>query len=202
MSENNRASVYVHINLINGKKYFGITVQEPEARWGKDGKGYSRNEHFTNAINKYGWENFAHFILYKDIPIKIAKNIEELLIREHMSYDPRFGYNKTHGGELEIPTEETRRKISKATKEVMNRPEIREREMEVKRDIMRPVEAVNPKTGEQVYYFPSTRAAGRAGFDHSHIIKCCNGKHCYKTHKGYIWRWVEEVSNNDSDNRG
>lgn len=117
MSENNCA-VYVHVNLINGKKYFGITVREPEARWGKDGKRYEKNDHFWNAINKYGWdEGFAHYVLYRNIPIKIAKYIEEMLIREHFSYDPRFGYNKTMGGELEIPTEETRRKVSEALKE-------------------------------------------------------------------------------------
>lgn len=114
MSEDNCA-VYVHINLINGKKYFGITIQEPEMRW-KNGKGYSNNDHFTNAINKYGWNNFAHYVLYRNIPIKIAKNIEEMLILEHMSYDQRFGYNRTYGGELEIPTEEARQKMSEAKK--------------------------------------------------------------------------------------
>lgn len=210
MHEDNCA-VYVHVNLINGKKYFGITTNELERRW-KNGHGYYNNAHFKNAILKYGWDNFGHFVLYENIPIKIAKNIEEMLIREHMSYDPRFGYNKTMGGELEIPTEEARKKIS----ESMNGHEVLE---ETRRKISeslserlknnpelnpnppKPVEAIDPKTWLRVYYFKSVRDAGRAGFNHGHISTCCLGKR--KTHAGYIWRYVnEEVNDDDSDNRG
>ena len=199
-SENNCA-VYVHVNLINGKKYFGITIQEPEARWGKDGKRYSRNEHFTNAINKYGWENFAHLVLYENIPIKIAKNIEEMLIQEHMTYDRRFGYNKTHGGELEKPSKESRKKISEAKKELftkhpeknpMKRPEVAAKNAAVR---SKPVEAVDLESGQRALYFKSTMDAGRAGFDYSDVAKCCNGKR--KTHHGYIWRYVEGGNDND-----
>ena len=233
MHEDNCA-VYVHVNLINGKKYFGITVQEPEKRW-RNGHGYYNNAHFKNAILKYGWENFGHFVLYKNIPIKIAKNIEEMLIQEHFSYDPRFGYNKTYGGELEKHTketrrkmsesmngrevlEETRRKISESMKEYWeNNQEAREAKSErmkeywennqEAREAMRgennpnppkPVEALDQESSKRVFYFKSTMDADRAGFNHSHISACCLGKR--KTHAGYIWRHVEEVSDNDSDN--
>ena len=121
----NNCAVYVHVNLINGKKYFGITTQNPpENRW-KNGSGYRRNVHFANAIKKFGWDNFGHYILYRDIPIKIAKNIEEMLIKEYMSYDPNFGYNKTMGGELERQGEESRRKMSENN--AMKRPEVAEK---------------------------------------------------------------------------
>lgn len=206
MSENNRASVYVHINLVNGKKYFGITTQNPpEKRW-QNGNGYYNNAHFMNAVKKYKWENFAHLILFRDIPIKIAKNIEEMLIDEHMSYNPRFGYNKTYGGELEIPTEEARQKMSEAKKELytkhpeknpMKRPEVAAKNAAAR---SKPVEAVDPESGQMAFCFRSTMDAGRAGFDYSNIAKCCNGKR--KTHCGLIWRYVEEVNNDDSDNRG
>lgn len=186
MSENNRASVYVHINLVNGKKYFGITTQDPpEKRW-KNGNGYYNNAHFMSAVKKYGWENFAHLILYRNIPIKIAKNIEEMLIREHMSHDPRFGYNHTHGGELEIRSDETRRKISEAMIGNNNGNGRR-----------RPVEAIDPVTELRVYYFESAKSAERSGFHQGHICACCNGKYGFRTHKGYIWRYVEEVIDDD-----
>lgn len=47
--------LYMHI-CPNGKKYVGITIQEPNQRW-RDGKGYCKNKHFYNAILKYGWDN-------------------------------------------------------------------------------------------------------------------------------------------------
>lgn len=219
MSENNRASVYVHINLINGKKYFGITMKEPEKRW-RNGNGYHNNAHFKNAILKYGWNSFAHYVLFRNIPVAIAKNIEELLIREHFSHDPRFGYNRTYGGELERHTKETREKISESNKGKKASEETRKKLSEAKkgennpnygkhfseevREKMReakpkkPVEAICPKTGERVYYFQSTRAAGRAGFDRRHINKCCCNK--TKTHHGYIWRYVEGGNDDDGDN--
>lgn len=262
MSEDNCA-VYAHVNLINGKKYFGITMQEPEKRWGKDGNRYSRNEHFTNAINKYGWDNFGHFVLYENIPIKIAKNIEEMLIKEHMSYDPRFGYNKTMGGELEIPTDETRSKLSEALKEYFkkhpeanrgknhpmygktgdNHPRFGKHHSEETRRKMRenhadmsgknhpmygkhlseetrnkigknngmkrpdvvakrskPVEAIDQESGQRVLYFKSIMDAGRAGFNIGNICECCRGKR--KTHKRFVWHYVEGGDNDGGDNRG
>ena len=191
MSENNRASVYVHINLVNGKKYFGITTQNPpENRW-RNGNGYYNNTHFMNAVKKYGWDNFGHFVLYKYIPIKIAKNIEELLIKENMSYNPRFGYNRTYGGELEKHTEETRQKISESHKGEKN-------PMYGKVVNTKPVEALDLETGQRVLYFKSIMDAGRAGFNNGHVSSCCNGKR--KTHCGLAWRFVEGGNNDDSDN--
>lgn len=213
MSENNCA-VYVHVNLINGKKYFGITTQEPEKRW-QNGYGYYNNAHFKNAILKYGWENFAHYVLYRNIPIKIAKNIEETLIREHMSYDSRFGYNHTYGGELELRSEESRKKMSENNP--MKRPEVvakvtgknhrmygkhyseavRKKMSDAHNHIKKPVEAIDPKTGLREHYFESSKSAGRFGFHQGHVSECCNGR--LKTHHGYVWRFVEEVNNDDID---
>lgn len=78
----------------------------------------------------------------------------------------------------------------------MKRPEVRRKMI----DSMpkKPVEAIDPETGKRALYFNSTHDAGRAGFDPSNVVKCCRGK--YKTHAGLIWRYVEEVNNDDSDN--
>ena len=38
-------------------------------------------------------------------------------------------------------------------------------------------------TGELIREYPSTHECERNGFDHSHVVACCNGKQ--KTHKGF-----------------
>ena len=35
----NNYKVYVHINKVNGKRYYGVTCQKVNRRW-KNGKGY------------------------------------------------------------------------------------------------------------------------------------------------------------------
>lgn len=43
--------------------YVGITSKEDVKRRWLRGTGYKCNIHFTNAINKYGWDNIEHEIL-------------------------------------------------------------------------------------------------------------------------------------------
>lgn len=42
--------------------------------------------------------------------------------------------------------------------------------------------------GELIMTFPSTKEAGRNGFDQSSVAACCRGE--IKTHKGYTWRYI------------
>ncbi len=46
------------------------------------------------------------------------------------------------------------------------------------------------KGGELVTVFESVRAADRAGFQQWNIANCCNGKYGFKTHKGFVWKYV------------
>ncbi len=64
--------VYQHKNKINGKIYIGITMQEPEKRWGSNGCNYKSSPHFYAAIKKYGWDNFEHNILFTNLTKKQA----------------------------------------------------------------------------------------------------------------------------------
>lgn len=67
-------------------------------RW-DNGKGYANNEHFTRAINKYGWENFTHEILLNDLTAEEAYQAEIELIAKYDSANRDKGYNKSTGGE-------------------------------------------------------------------------------------------------------
>ncbi len=105
--------VYQHKNKINGKIYIGITMQEPEKRW-KYGEGYKTSPHFYSAIQKYGWDNFEHTILFQNLTKEEACRKEQELIAKFNSMNREFGYNSTSGGEMFVMNEETKQKISQA----------------------------------------------------------------------------------------
>lgn len=85
MSKNNlNYSVYVHTNKINGKKYVGQSSNIIE-RWKNGGKNYFSSTKFHRAIQKYGWENFTHEILYENLNKEAANKIERDLIKKYDS---------------------------------------------------------------------------------------------------------------------
>ena len=69
----NEYTVYCHTSP-NGKKYVGISLN-PEKRWNK-GEGYKKNYLFYPDIKLYGWDNFKHEILYTNLSIEEAKELE------------------------------------------------------------------------------------------------------------------------------
>lgn len=90
--------VYKHTNLINNKVYIGITKQKPNRRW-HNGLGYKNNKYFFSSIQKYGWKNFKHEILYKNLSFEEA-NIKEIeLIEKYDSTNRNKGYNIHTGGD-------------------------------------------------------------------------------------------------------
>lgn len=110
-------SVYMHTNKANGKKYVGITSKDPKRRWGNNGSGYRKNQYFWRSIQKYGWDNFEHEILFTNVTKGFACFAERCLVACHKTDDPLYGYNLTSGGDKGCTySEESRRKISEARK--------------------------------------------------------------------------------------
>lgn len=107
-------TVYKHTTP-SGKVYVGITKQKPEKRWA-NGNGYKNNEHFYRAILKYGWENIKHEILYEGLTKEQACYLEIEPIAKYDATNPKHGYNHTMGGETNILSAESLRKISEANK--------------------------------------------------------------------------------------
>ena len=108
--------VYCHTNKANGKKYIGITSKTPNRRWGKEGI-YYKTQFFYRAIQKYGWDNFEHEILYKELKEQDAKNKEIELIKKYNTKNREYGYNLTDGGDGNagiIISEETRDNLRKS----------------------------------------------------------------------------------------
>lgn len=111
----NNYCVYVHINKSDSNKcYVGIS-KDPKKRW-SNGSGYKGQDKFYNAIQKYGWKNFKHIILLKNLSLEEAWAKEKEYIKKYDSIND--GYNVHEGGQI-ILTPEMREKgyITKKLKE-------------------------------------------------------------------------------------
>ncbi len=204
--EQNCWKVYVHINKFNDKKYIGITSKpKVEHRW-NGGRGYKENTHFSSAIQKYGWDNFEHIVLFDGLTADQAKALECHLIESWKTQNNLYGYNMTSGGDGTPgchPSLETRKKLSDARrKENLSSETLRRRSEglrgrkfsdEHKRKIgngnSKPIEMLT-KDGVVLKHFKSARDAELStGISHSHISQCCNGKR--NSSGGYCWRFAQ-----------
>lgn len=127
MIEERNYSVYKHTSPSN-KVYIGITSQKVEKRW-QNGEHY-KTQIFYRAIQKYGWSNFKHEILFTNLTKEEACQKEIELIAFYKSNQREFGYNLSKGGESGmsgfVHSEEAKRKMSEAHrgKEVWNKGKI------------------------------------------------------------------------------
>lgn len=111
----NDYKVYMH-KFPNDKVYIGVTCQKVEHRW-RNGKKYNNNKYMTNAINKYGWDNIEHIVLYEDLTKEEAEKIEIKLIKQYKSNERKYGYNILEGGNVSNGmTEEGRKSMIEKNK--------------------------------------------------------------------------------------
>lgn len=110
-------TVYKH-TCPNNKVYIGITGLSVKKRWA-NGYGYRNNRLFFRAIEKYGWNNIKHEVLYTNLTKEEAEKREVELISLFKCNDKTYGYNISAGGSattlgIKMSTE-TKGKISKST---------------------------------------------------------------------------------------
>lgn len=123
----NNYTVYMHI-CPNNKKYIGITCKKPKYRWG-NGKGYKNNDHFYKAIQKYGWENIKHIILFEELTKEEAEQKEIEFIAKYNTTNREYGYNNENGGHyVGKVSKRSKSKISKSVKELWKNEEYRKKQ--------------------------------------------------------------------------
>ena len=106
----NNYCIYKHTSP-SGKVYIGITSQKPEHRW-RSGNGYRNHLYFYNAIQKYGWNNFKHEIIFNNLTKEEAEQKEIELIKKYKSNQKAYGYNIANGGNSNGKhSDETKKKI-------------------------------------------------------------------------------------------
>lgn len=210
--------VYMHI-FPNQKRYIGITSQKTSRRW-KEGKGYKSQEMLTRAINKYGWDNIQHIILYKNLTQKQAEEKEIDLIKKYKTNIRKYGYNIEPGGNSARGyklSEKTREKMSKSRTGNKNwlygkhLTEETKRKLSIahmgKCDIEAVRRGAKKRMGKNAYnakkvvqydlnnnimaIFESMADAYRiTNTKTQSIYDCCRGRN--KTGNGYIWKYYEQ----------
>lgn len=171
----------------DGKKYIGVTCEHPEKRW-KRGKAYRKNTHLFRAIEKYGWDNFAHDVLFTDLTKEEAYCHEIDLIEKYNTRDQKCGYNHHPGG-------------AGSNEGVLKPEEVKEKQ----RNSMRGkfvglyVGGKSPKArrinqyskdGEYIKTWAATTEVQRElGIEYTGIVRCCIGERL--TAGGYIWRYTD-----------
>ena len=200
----NNYKVYIHI-FPNNKVYIGITRNRTDIRWA-NGKGYKSQKIMSNAINKYGWKNIEHKVLYENLTKEEAEQKEIELIAYYKSNQRQYGYNIENGGNcVGKMSEETKKKISKSNigkntgiKNGMygkhpkgefkkgNIPHNKGKKTseEERRKRSKPVLCV--ETG--IVYYSAREANKQIGISYKSISSVCNKKR--KTTGGYHWEFI------------
>lgn len=205
----NNWSIYRHVSP-SGKIYIGITSKGVHKRW-ENGRGYRNCTIFQQAINKYGWNNIKHEILFQELDENRAKSLEIDLIRHYKNLN--ISYNITNGGDghlgcswkpsLELRelwskqrkgrvlTSDWKDKISKATKGKTFRRDILEKGVAASKKVCSKPVLQYSIEGKFIKEWSSMKEAARGlGISSPRDIKrCCTGER--KTRAGFIWRLKE-----------
>lgn len=113
-------TLYVH-EFPNHKLYIGITYDTIQHRWRNGGYGYKNQRLMQRAIQKYGWDNIKHIVLFENLSKEVACECEKYLIAKYQTNNPKYGYNVATGGEHNSGfhfhhTDETKQKISESSR--------------------------------------------------------------------------------------
>lgn len=98
--------IYQILNLINNKKYIGLT-KNPKERWQYHStRAFQPNHKEYNkvlyqAIRKYGIDNFQFSILESGLTEEGAREREKYWIKKLNTNSHQSGYNITPGGEFD-----------------------------------------------------------------------------------------------------
>lgn len=183
-------TVYMHINKVNGKRYVGITHFENLNRRWSNGKGYFRNKHFSDAIKKYGWDNFEHQIIAENLPKDIACAMEKVLIYKYETQNKEKGYNITDGGEYFRHSPESKALMSKNRKGKGLRKFSEEHKRKLSENHGGGSEAKKVVCVETGKIFESINDAAKSiGKNKKMISNCCRNIPHYNTAGGYHWQF-------------
>lgn len=191
--------IYKITNAANNKEYVGQTTQNIEKRY-KQHLVDKRNRHISNAIRKYGKENFTIELIATAKDQKELNDLEVLYVNKYNTIHPN-GYNHRAGGNQNgICSEELRKKISNSKKGKPNlkkRGEARSEEYRIKISKSlngKEIKATNINTGE-VKIYKTAHSTKLDGHNPSNVVQICK-KTTYRTHsKGWKFEYITSQDN-------
>ena len=195
--------VYMHINKINQKIYIGQTKEENiNKRWGNNGIGYKTQTRFWRAIQKYGWDNFDHFIITDWITKDKANDIEIALISLFNSTNKNYGYNVSQGGDgaTGVACSEEKKELLSKMFSGQGNPFFGCKHTEDVRQILREMRSIPvvqlDMNGTFIAEYQCATDAGReVNIDVGSILKCCAETEHYKSSGGYLWMYKTDYEN-------
>lgn len=192
----------------SGKVYIGLTSGTMDFRAGVNGYKYKSCTYFWSAIEKYGWNNFTHEILFDDLTFDEACEKEKEMIAFYRSNEREFGYNLTDGGQGcsgHSPSQELKDMWSEMYTGEGNPFYGKKHTAEVKNKISntnkgkyiggnspraRAVNKIDLKTNEVIQTYECAKTASKNETERKHIVECCQGKR--RSASGYKWQYVDE----------
>lgn len=185
-------TIYIHVNKINGKVYIGQTCQKPKYRWKRNGKGYETCEVMWKAIQKYGWDNFEHYILKENLTLEEANFYEQYYIKKYNSTNKKYGYNISLGGKNTPLKESTKKKLSEIFSGTNHPFYGRKHSNDTKRLISETKSLPVIQYDLQMNFIAKYKSAEVACKILNFKDKTCINKCCLKqrrTAHGFIWRY-------------
>ena len=169
----------------SGRVYIGKSVRFGRRLGQHRRRSQKKKTYLYNAIRKHGWERFTKLVLeifpYNVTDTEMSAR-ERFFIKKYRSFERKYGYNLTEGGEGAPGyrhTEEAKKNMQSLIRE---------------KGKMKKVYAKNVKTGEE-YLFESRAEAMRElrqitgkNISRFHITDCCKG--VQKTHAGFIFKYI------------
>ena len=187
--------VYVHTLKFDGRKYIGQT-NDIHARWKPS--AYKTCTKFYRAIQEYGWENFTHEVLYDNLTLEEANQLEEQLIAQYDTINN--GFNLDFGGLNHLHSQETKQKMSDTRKGVPKSDEHKKAISEALKKYKRTSEHNRNNQLAQhrkevqcletgIIYESLADAERKTGILKETISRNCRGKQ--KSASGYHWRFID-----------
>ncbi len=116
---NKICGIYEILNIINGKRYIGQSVdvyKRYRSHVNKLNNNTHRNTYLQNSWNKYGKESFV-FNIIEQCDVDDLDELEQFYILHYNTCNRKCGYNLDSGGNSNKRlSDETRRKISESHK--------------------------------------------------------------------------------------